>query len=129
MPDGPHPHFVSAVPWHTSLTEALPEAATLGRRVFLVYGRATCAGTRALVERTLGKEELREYLAQHFISVAADADAPSPELTDLIARLPKQSPTPLCVYLAPDGRVLLSTAGGRPPAVLLNDMLEAVSKR
>jgi hypothetical protein len=126
---GPHPHFTSPIAWHTQLADALADARALGRRVFAVHGRATCGGTRALVERTLSKEELRDYLAQHFVALASDADRAEPELATLVAGLPRREPTPVCLYLAPDGRVLFSTAGGRPPAVLLNDMLEAVSKR
>jgi hypothetical protein len=33
----------------------------------------------------------------------------------------------VCIYLSAAGRVLLSTAGGRPPAVLLNDMMQALA--
>ena len=40
-----------------------------------------------------------------------------------------KAPTPLIIYVAVDGRVMGSTAGGRPPAVLLNDMLGATSKK
>ena len=61
--------------------------------------------------------------------VAADADALEPRAREIFEALPVKAPTPLIAYLASDGRVLMSTAGGRPPAVLLNDMLNATSRK
>jgi thioredoxin-related protein len=124
-----HPSFSSALPWHVRLEEAIADARGSSRRVMLVVGRASCNGTRALVERTLAKEELEEYTRAHFALVAADADALEARVTEIVATLPVRAPTPLIAYLGVDGRVLGSTAGGRPPAVLLNDMLGAVSRK
>ncbi|HEX6836970.1 MAG TPA: hypothetical protein VF334_10385, partial [Polyangia bacterium] len=56
-----HPWFSSALAWHTELDDAIAEATASGRRLMLVVGRATCGGTRALVERTLAKEELEQF--------------------------------------------------------------------
>lgn len=124
-----HPWFTSALAWHTGLDEAIADATAGGRRLMLVIGRATCAGTRALVERTLAKEELEEFVREKFALVAADADALEPRAREVFDALPVKAPTPLIVYLALDGRVLGSTAGGRPPAVLLNDMLGATTRK
>ena len=124
-----HPHFSSALEWHTSLDEALAVATGEGKRIMLVVGRATCNGTRALVERTLAKEELEEFTPQKFVLLTADADALEPRLAEVVAQLPVKAPTPLIVYLTPDRRILASTAGGRPPAVLLNDMLGATTRK
>lgn len=127
-----HPWFSSALLWHTKLDGAIAEATSAHKRLMLVVGRATCAGTRALVERTLAKEELEEFVREKFVLVAADADAPElgdSRVAEIVAKLPVRAPTPLSIYLAVDGRVLLSTAGGRPPAVLLNDMLNATTRK
>jgi len=124
-----HPWFSSALLWHTKLDDAIAEATANNRRLMLVIGRATCSGTRALVERTLAKEELEEYTRDKFALVAADADALEPRAQEIFAALPVKAPTPLIAYLTVDGRVLSSTAGGRPPAVLLNDMLGATTKK
>ena|SRR5437868_10528355 len=124
-----HPWFSSALSWHTELDGAIAEATAAQKRLMLVVGRATCAGTRALVERTLAKEELEEFVREKLVLVAADADAPQPRVAEIVASLPVRAPTPLSIYLAVDGRVLLSTAGGRPPAVLLNDMLNATTRK
>jgi uncharacterized protein YyaL (SSP411 family) len=124
-----HPHFVSANVWYTRLDDALAAAAASGKRVFLQVGRQSCAGSRALVERTLAKEEVADFLASRFVSLAGDADRPEPQVAAIVAGLPQHAPTPLCIYLAADGRVLASSAGGRPPAVLLNDMLSALAKK
>jgi uncharacterized protein YyaL (SSP411 family) len=127
-----HPWFSSALSWRTTLDEAIAEATASGKRLMLVIGRATCGGTRALVERTLAKEELEEFTREKFVLVAADADAPEfgdPRVREIVEALPVKAPTPLIVYLTVDGRVLASTAGGRPPAVLLNDMLGATTRK
>jgi hypothetical protein len=124
-----HPWFSSGLVWHTTLDEALAEASATGRKkLMLVAGRALCAGTRGLVERTLAKEELEEYTREHFVLLSADLDALEPRVAEIVGRLPVRTSTPLVAYLALDGRVVGSSAGGRPPAVLLNDMLGATSK-
>jgi hypothetical protein len=124
-----HPWFSSALAWHTTLDGAIAEAASSGRRLMLVVGRATCGGTRALVERTLAKEELEEFTRDKFVLVAADADGLEPRAREIVDALPVKAPTPVIAYLSVDGRVLAATAGGRPPAVLLNDMLGATTKK
>jgi hypothetical protein len=124
-----HPYFVSGLDWQIQLADALDAARAQGKRVFVAWGHRFCSGTRALVERTLAKEEVAEMLARHFIALAGDVDAPAPGLDALLAGLPKREPTPVCIYLDSDGKVLASTAGGRPAAVLLNDMLGAISRR
>ena len=122
---GRHPHFVSPVLWHVSLGEALAAANKSSRAVLLVVGRQSCGGTRALVERTMAKEEIHEYLDAHYLCVAADAEAPEPAVAELVARMPQQARTPLCLYLSAENQLMHSTSGGRPPAVFLSDLLEA----
>ncbi|HWE30526.1 MAG TPA: thioredoxin family protein [Polyangia bacterium] len=124
-----HPWFTSALRWRTTLDDAIADAQAANQRLMLVVGRATCGGTRALVERTLAKEELEEFTREKFTLVAADADSLEPRVREIVDALPVKAPTPLIVYLSLDGRVLSSTAGGRPPAVLLNDMLGATTKK
>ena len=122
---GRHPHFVSPLFWHASLAEGLAAARESGRAVLLVVGRQSCGGSRALVEKTSAKEEILEYLDAHYVCVAGDADAPEPAVAALVAQTAQHDRTPLCLYLSADGRLLHSTAGGRPPAVFLSDLLEA----
>ncbi|HEY2747908.1 MAG TPA: thioredoxin family protein, partial [Polyangia bacterium] len=110
-----HPWFTSALDWHGGLDAAIAEATAGNKRLMLVIGRATCAGTRALVERTLAKEELEEFVRGKLTLVAADADALEPRAREIFDALPVKAPTPLIAYLAVDGRLLASTAGGRPP--------------
>lgn len=73
----------------------------------------------------MAKEEIHEYLDAHYVCVAGDADAPEPDVAGLVARMPKHDRTPLCLYLSAEGELMHSTAGGRPPAVFLSDLLEA----
>jgi uncharacterized protein YyaL (SSP411 family) len=120
-----HPHFVSPLVWHTSLAEGLVVARESKRAVLLVVGRQSCGGSRALVERTMAKEEIQEYLDSHYVCVAGDADSPEPAVAELVARMPQHERTPLCLYLSPEKELLHSTSGGRPPAVFLSDLLEA----
>ena len=128
---GPHPYFNDnrAAAWYTRLTDGLAAAQEAGRHVFVQIGRLPCGGSRALIEKVIPKEEIAEFLRDHFVCVGLSADDPDPALAALVAQLPKREPTPLCVYLAADGRPLHSTAGGRPPAVFLRDMTEALAKR
>ena len=122
---GRHPHFVSPQFWHASLAEGLAAARESQRAVLLVVGRQSCGGSRALVEKTIAKEEIHEYLNDHYVCVAGDADAPEPEVAALIGRMAQHDRTPLCLYLSADEKLLHSTSGGRPPAVFLSDLLEA----
>jgi thioredoxin-related protein len=122
---GRHPHFVSPVAWHASLAEGLAAARESKRAVLLVVGRQSCGGTRALVERTIAKEEIHEYLDAHYVCVAGDADSPEPAVAELVARMPQHDRTPLCLYLSGEKELMHSTSGGRPPAVFLSDLLEA----
>ena len=124
-----HPWFSSALLWHGDLDGAIAEATATGKRLMLVIGRPTCAGTRALVERTLAKEELEQFTREKLVLVSADADGADARVREIVAGLPVKAPTPLIVYLTVEGRVLSATAGGRPPAVLLNDMLGATTKK
>lgn len=129
--DGRHPFFDDrrAVRWHLELAPALTEAQASGRRVFVCLGGPKCGGTRALVEKTIWKEEIAEYLNKHFVSVAVDPAHPEPELQAVISGIQKKEPTPLCLYLGSDGHLVMSTVGGRPPAVFLNEMMEGATRK
>ena len=129
--DGKHPYFMDrrAVFWHDSLEDAMATAVAEHKRVFVQWGRPKCEGSRALVEKTIVKDEIAEFLNDHFVCLAVDADHADPRVAEIVATLPKREPTPLCIYLSTDGRVLHSTAGGRPAAVLLRDFTEAQSKK
>jgi Protein of unknown function, DUF255 len=122
---GRHPHFISPLGWYPSLGEGLIAARESGRALLLVVGRQACGGTRALVERTIAKEEIHEYLDAHYVCVAGDADAPEPAVAALVARMPQHDRTPLCLYLSASEELMHFTSGGRPPAVFLSDLLEA----
>ena len=122
---GRHPHFISPLSWHTSVADGLVTARESGRAVLLIVSRQSCGGSRALVEKTIGKEEIHEYLDSHYVCVAGDADVPEPAVAELVARMAQHDRTPLCLYLSADGALMHSTSGGRPPAVFLSDLLEA----
>ena len=122
---GRHPHFISPLSWHTSVADGLDAARETGRAVLLIVSRQSCCGSRALVEKTIGKEEIHEYVDSHYVCVAGDADAPEPAVAALVARMAQHDRTPLCLYLSADGALMHSTSGGRPPAVFLSDLLEA----
>ena len=126
---GRHPHFPSPLFWHASLAEGLVTARESKRAVLVVVGRQSCGGTRALVEKTIAKEEIQEYLDAHYVCVAGDADAPEPAVGALVARMAQHDRTPLCLYVSAEGELMHSTSGGRPPAVFLSDLLEAPHRR
>lgn len=122
---GRHPHFVSPHLWHATLAAGLVAARDSKRAVLLVVGRQSCGGCRALVEKTIAKEEIHEYLDAHYVCVVGDADSPEPTVAALVGQMAQHDRTPLCLYLSADGKLLHSTSGGRPPAVFLSDLLEA----
>jgi len=124
-----HPYFQSQPIWQPTLADALREAAATQRRVFLTIGRIDCGGSRALVEKVIGKEEIFEYLVDKFVCVALDADALDDQAQKLVARMKSGSKTPLCLYLDAAGTLVLDSAGGRPAAVFLNDLVEAATRR
>lgn len=132
---GRHPYFDdhAAAPWFAALDDGLAAARSQARRVLLVVSRPDCGGSRALIERVMPKEEITEALQHSFVCISADARAPEPAVSKLLSQLAKAEPTPVCIYLdaatAGEPRILHSTAGGRPPAVFLRDMTEALAKR
>jgi hypothetical protein len=129
---GQHPYFDDqrTARWHTDLGEALAAARGEGRRVLLLLGRRGCGGTRALVEKTLPKAEIAEFLRDHFVCLAVDGDAALAAPVDaLLSQVPRREPTPVCVYLDEEGRPAHSTVGGRPAAVFLRDMTEAAARK
>jgi hypothetical protein len=126
---GRHPQFVSPVFWHASLAEGLVTARESKRAVLLVVSRQSCGGSRALVEKTIAKEEIHEYVNAHYVCVAGDADTPEAAVAALVARMAQHERTPLCLYLTAEGELTHSTSGGRPPAVFLSDLLEAPHRR
>ncbi len=125
-----HPFFDQPSQWHTTIDSALARAAVDGnddrtaKAIFVVVGAERCVATRAFVEKTLCKDEVVELLEEGFIPVSVVA-LEDPMLEAWQATLPKREPTPVCLYLSPRGALLLSTVGGRPPAVLMNDMMQA----
>ncbi len=123
-----HPYFQSKPIWSDSLPDALREAVASHKRVFLQIGRIDCGGSRALVEKTIAKEEIFDYLSERYVCVARDADALTPDEQALVARMRNHERTPFCLYLTDGGALVLETAGGRPAAVFLNDLVEGATK-
>src|SRR3569832_1935035 len=112
---GRHPHFISPLFWHACLAEALIVARESILSVLLVVGRQSCGGSRALVERTIAKEEIHEYLDAHYVCVAGAADAPKPAVAAQVARMAQHKQTPLCHNQTTKKTLMHSTSGGRPP--------------
>lgn len=124
-----HLYFQSQPIWHHALEPALVAAKASGKRVLLTVGRIDCGGSRALVEKTISKEEIFDYLVEHFECVCRDADALDDRERELVARMRKAERTPFNLFVDADGKLLLETSGGRPAAVFLNDLVEAATKK
>jgi len=125
-----HPSFTSPLRWQTRLADAVAAARADGRVIVVVHGATTCNGTRLMVERTMAKEELVELVEAQLVPLASRAEATEPEIEALLAGLPRRAPSPVLLYLAAEEggpRLVHATVNGRAPAVLLNDMLDAVS--
>ncbi len=128
MSNGRHPHFMSPQFWYSSLPEALAAARDSNRSVLVQLGRMSCGGCRALVEKVVAKEEIHEYLDQHYVCLAQDLDKLDPDVQALLTPLVGLERTPYCLYVSSDGRVVHHSSGGRPPAVFLTELIEGVSR-
>lgn len=126
---GSHIHFDDrhAVTWQRALAPALAEASREHKMVFVQVGKQECGGSRSLIERVLPKEEITEALRESFVCVCSELASLEPAVAELLATLPRREPTPVCMYLDGEGRALHSTVGGRPPAVFLRDLTEALA--
>lgn len=126
---GSHMHFDdrAAVKWQRALAPALAEASRDHKMVFVQVGKQECGGSRSLIERVLPKEEITEALRESFVCVCSEVASLEPAIAERLALLPRHEPTPVCMYLDGEGRVVHSTVGGRPPAVFLRDMTEALA--
>src|SRR3954469_16637636 len=102
---GRHPHFVSPIFWHGSVAEGLAAAGESKRAVLLIVSRQSCGGSRALVEKTIAKEEINEYVDSHYVCVAGDADAPEPSVAALVARMAQHDRKPPCLYVSDEGQL------------------------
>jgi hypothetical protein len=125
-----HPLFTSPLRWHVRLADAVAAARESHRSVVVVHGSATCNGTRLMVERTMAKEEIVEFVEAGLVPLASRPEATEPEIEAMLATLPRRTPTPVLLYLAVDengARLVHSTVNGRAPAVLLNDMLDGTT--
>lgn len=133
MLEGPGRHLYfddrAAVAWYRRLEPGLAEAGANGRRVLIVVGRRDCGGTRALIEKIFPKQEISDELRAGFVCVCADVHDPEPAVRSLIEQAPRREPTPLCLYIDASGRLLHSTVAGRPAAVFLRDMTEALARK
>jgi hypothetical protein len=133
-PSPRHPYFDdrAAVKWQRSLADGIAAAKQSGLRLLIVITSPECGGSRALLERVFPKEEITEELRRGFVCVCADLRSLESGVATLLAAAPKHEPTPVCLYVAPEEsgpRLLLSTAGGRPPAVFIRDLTDAHARR
>lgn len=129
-----HPYFDdrAAMLWHRSFDEAFAQAKQSGRRLLIVVTHEECGGSRALLERVFPKEEVTHELRSGFVCLAADQHRHEPQVAELLAQAPRREPTPVCLYVAAEEkgpRLLLSTAGGRPPAVFVRDLTDAHARK
>jgi hypothetical protein len=122
-----HPFLDHPLRWSTTLDAAFAAARARNTAVMVVVGPERCVGTRAFVEKTLCKDEVVEMVAEGFEPLTL-VSIDDPSLEALVATLPKREPTPVCLYLSSKGELLLSTIGARPPAVVMNDMMQATHK-
>jgi len=112
--DTTHPDFDDggAVHWHTDFEEALAEAKRAGKRLFVESGRESCGHCRALVESILPRPEVRDYLNEHFVSLADDCDDMAPQVRELGMRhLATARVLPFVLLTDAEGRWLGGSSG------------------
>ena len=109
----PHPHFDDrgTLHWHTRWSDALAQAKRERKRVFIEFGRQLCSQCRSLVETVVPRPDVAPLLQEHFVALAADADAPEPEVAQLAMRLEDAMMLPFVIFTDSEGRFLDGYSG------------------
>jgi thioredoxin-related protein len=126
----PHPHFDdrSTLDWHPDWRSALRAAREQQKLVFVEFGREQCSQCRALVQSIVPRPEIAALLRAGFVALAADCDAPEPEVEELAMQVPDASMLPFVMFADATGRYLEGSSGAVHPR-LFEATLQRLSGR
>ncbi len=121
-----HPHFDDrgTLEWHTRFADALAAATAGNKKIFIEFGRELCGQCRSLVESVIPRPEIARALREHFVALAADADAAEPEVDELAAQLEGAMMLPFVLFADARGRFLDGYSGVVTAPYLLRKLNE-----
>jgi thioredoxin-related protein len=113
----PHPHFDDrgTLSWHTRWADALAEAKSTRKLVFIDMGRELCSQCRTLVQSVVPRPDVAALLQAHFVALAADADETEDEVSALAEQLEDAYMLPFVLFADADGRFLEGHSGSINP--------------
>ncbi|MBL4769645.1 MAG: thioredoxin family protein [Planctomycetes bacterium] len=108
-----HPHFDDhgAHNWFVTLEGGVEQAKKSDRLLFVEFGRKACTDCRNLVEVLLPNVSVREQLASHFVTVAADADSDDPAILALVAQVENATTLPYIMFADAEAKLLYGFSG------------------
>ena len=112
-----HPHFDDrgTLTWHTRWSDALAQAKSEKKLVFVEFGRELCGQCRSLVQNIVPRPDVAPLLQQYFVALAADADDSQDEVLTLAANLPDAQMLPFVLFADSEGRFLGGSSGAVDP--------------
>ena len=124
-----HPHFDDrgTLQWHTRFADALAEARTSNKKLFIEFGRELCGQCRSLVEGVVPRPDVAKLLKEHFVALAADADDAEAEVNELADNLQGAMMLPFVIFADSSGRYLDGYSGVVTAPFLLRKLNELVS--
>jgi thioredoxin-related protein len=126
MADRPnHPHFDDhgTLAWHTRWADALADAQTSQKKVFIEMGREACGNCRSLVSAVVPQPGVAALLGEHFVALASDCDAPEPAVLELaMNHLADAMMLPFVMFTDAQGNFLAGSHGAVDPAAFLETL-------
>lgn len=113
-----HPHFDDhgTLSWHTRWEDALADARSQGKKVFIEMGRQACSNCRSLVSAVVPSPGVAPLLQEHFVALASDCDAPEAAVLDLaMNHLADAMMLPFVLFTDAEGNFLGGSHGALDP--------------
>jgi len=113
------------VNWAMSYGVAKSVAKTSNKLIMVDIGLTTCPPCRYLSEKVYTDPEVAKYINDHFVAVLylADQDSLPPTVQNYFT-----GSTPTILFLKPNGELVYSMIGARPPKTFLS-ILKTVEKK
>ncbi|MEZ5973506.1 MAG: thioredoxin family protein [Planctomycetota bacterium] len=127
----PHPHFNDrdTLDWHVTLEGAKESARRTGRMIFIEFGRKACSQCKSLVEAVLPRPDVSDLLQNHFVALAADADADDPEILRIASHLEDAMMLPFVMFTDAEGQFLDGYSGASTPPYLIKTLEKLIAQR
>ena len=127
----PHPHFDDrgTLHWYETLEGAKAAARESGRMIFIEFGRQACSQCRTLVEATVPRPDVADLLENHFVALAADADADDDAMLAIASRLEGAMSLPFVLFTDAEGQFLDGYSGAASPPYLIKTLKRLIETK